>query len=240
MSKPTVFICYSHNDEQEKDYLLTHLKSLEREGIISTWSDDLLTPGEDIEQGIDEAIEKADVAILLITANFLASEYLVNKQLPKLKLLQEEGELIVYSIIVKACAWKNINWLQKMKIRPKNKRPIWSDGGLHADEDLAAIADEIASILKQEKEKIDSEAFSLSDYHEPTGSLFSLRNFKLLDPMIYPFEKKVFPHIKAYLQYLAYQNRFFDVKGLSTQNIYTLELEEVFVDLQIYHNQFTR
>ena len=63
-----------------------------------------------------------------------------------LKHRQQEG-LIVFPIIAKPCAWKTVDWLKRMQVRPRNQRPVWSDGGSHVDEDLTAIAEEVAAVV---------------------------------------------------------------------------------------------
>ena len=73
---PTVFISYSRKDEAEKDALLTHLGILHHTGLIDLWSDDRISAGADWKEEISHAMERASVAILFITANFLNSEFL--------------------------------------------------------------------------------------------------------------------------------------------------------------------
>ncbi len=60
----------------------------------------------------------------------------------------EQGELTILPMIARACVWKNIDWLQKMNVTPKDGQPVWSDGGSHIDEDLADIAEKIASLIE--------------------------------------------------------------------------------------------
>ncbi len=148
MTKPVVFISYSHQDEQEKETLLSHLGVLKRAGLIDLWSDDRIGAGKDWQQEIDQAMAQAHVAILLISANFLNSDFILRREVPVL-LNRRQGEgLTVFPIIAKACAWRSVGWLAKMNVKPKNGRPVWGDGGSHVDEDLAAIAEEVTTIVK--------------------------------------------------------------------------------------------
>src|SRR6185312_1678306 len=129
--------------------LLSHLRVLQLPGLIELWSDDRIAAGGTWEEDINRAIGQAKLAILLITADFLTSDFIVRKEVPRLlKLRQSEG-LIVFPVIAKACAWKNIPWLRKMNVKPHNGHPIWSDGGSHVEEDLATIANEVASMLQK-------------------------------------------------------------------------------------------
>ena len=81
MTPATVFLSYSHKDEKEKDALLSHLRVLEHAGLsIDLWSDDRIGAGEDWEREITEAMERASVAILLISHNFLTSDFILKKE----------------------------------------------------------------------------------------------------------------------------------------------------------------
>ena len=83
MSRPAVFVSYSHKDEAEKEQLVSHLKVLERAGVIELWVDDRIAGGADWAGEIKLAIDQASVAILLISANFLSSDYCYNIELAK-------------------------------------------------------------------------------------------------------------------------------------------------------------
>jgi len=145
---PTVFVSYSHKDEKEKDKLLSHLGVLRGAGLIDIWSDDQIIGGNDWETDINEAISKSQLAILLISDNFLNSNFILGKEVPSLLQRRKSEGVTVFPVIAKACAWRQVTWLAKMNVRPKNGRPVWSDNGTHVDEDLATIAEEIATIIK--------------------------------------------------------------------------------------------
>ena len=149
MSQPTVFISYSHQDEPEKNALLSHLGVLQAANLIDLWSDDRIRAGADWQQEISQAMAQAQVAILLISANFLSSNFILNTEVATLLRHRERQGLLVFPIIAKPCAWSRVGWLTEMNIRPKHGRPVWSDVGSHADEDLAAIAEEVADIFEQ-------------------------------------------------------------------------------------------
>jgi hypothetical protein len=156
MTQPTIFVSYSHKDETEKDKLLVHLGVLQRAGLINLWSDDQIGAGAAWEPEITAAMAQARVAILLITANFLNSDFILRQEVPSfLKRRKDEG-LTIFPVIATACAWRMVDWLAAMNVRPKNGRPVWSDGGSHVDEDLAVIAVEVATIIK----KVDESAHS--------------------------------------------------------------------------------
>jgi TIR domain-containing protein/conflict system STAND superfamily ATPase len=144
---PTVFISYSRRDEVEKDKLLSHLGVLRKAGLIEVWSDDQIKAGVDWQNDINQTIARATVAILLISADFLNSEFILGTELPVLLKRREDAGLIIFPIIAKDCAWDKVAWLANMNVRPKGGKPIWDDAGNHVDKDLAGITREISVML---------------------------------------------------------------------------------------------
>ena len=79
MTKPTVFISYSHKDEQWKDRLVTQLGVLQQQGYLDVWDDRRIEAGTDWFKEIEDAIHVASVAILMISANFLHSNFILER-----------------------------------------------------------------------------------------------------------------------------------------------------------------
>ena len=148
MTIPTIFISYSHKDEEWKDRLVTHLGVLQHEGILETWDDRRIGGSEDWYQKIEQAINTASVAILMISANFLTSNFILKEEIPKLFERREKEGLRIFPIIVKPCAWQQVKWLPRIQARPKDGRPLSGGNAHQIDTDLAAITEEIAAILK--------------------------------------------------------------------------------------------
>ena len=148
-----VFVSYSHKDEAEKEALLTHLRVLQGgEENVEMWSDEEIGGGEAWEAAIEKAISRAKVAILLVTANFLSSDFILKKEVPALLKRRERDGVTVLPVIAKACAWKKIPWLAEMNVRPKNGRAVWGAAKNQPDDVLAAITEEIASIVGDGRE----------------------------------------------------------------------------------------
>jgi hypothetical protein len=145
---PTVFICYSHKDEKEKDQLVTHLGALKKLDLIDIWDDRQITPGTVWEQEVLQAITRSTVALLLVSANFLNSEVINNLEIPQfLERHAKDETFMMYPIIIKPCSWKAVPWLQRLEVRPKGGKAMWSKE-TEVEEELAKIADEVIEVIK--------------------------------------------------------------------------------------------
>lgn len=143
-----MFVSYSHKDEAEKDKLLLQLGVLPA-GLIDIWSDDRLGPGVNWKQEIIKSVNQAKVAILLITDNFLNSKFILETEVKTLLERREKEGIHVFPVIARACAWRKVKWLSEMNVRPKYGTPVWREGGIHVDDDLAVIAEEVADIIEK-------------------------------------------------------------------------------------------
>ena len=83
-TRTKVFISYSHADKEWLDRLRRHLKPLVREGNLDCWDDTHIRPGDDWKQEIQNALDTAQVAVLLISADFFASDFIDEAELPPL------------------------------------------------------------------------------------------------------------------------------------------------------------
>ncbi len=149
MTKPTVFISYSHKDEKWKDRLVTHLGVLKKEGLLDMWDDRRIGAGEDWHQEIKKAMASARVAVLLVSADFLTSNFILGEEVPNLLERREKEGIHIFPIILRPCAWKYVKWLARMNLRPKDGKPITSGDENQIETELAAIADEIADIVER-------------------------------------------------------------------------------------------
>ncbi len=95
-----VFISYSHQDTKWLKRLRVHLRPLERENNIDVWDDTKIIPGSKWKNEIRKAIGSAKVVVLLISADFLASDFTATDELPPLlKAAEEDGAVILPFIL---------------------------------------------------------------------------------------------------------------------------------------------
>ena len=99
MATPTtrtrVFVSYSHKDRKWLERLKVHIKPLIREGAITLWDDNQIAIGADWRSVIAAELSSARVAILLISADFMASDFIGNEELPALLRVAEEGGALI-------------------------------------------------------------------------------------------------------------------------------------------------
>lgn len=152
MTSPSVFISYSHKDEEWKNRLETHLRVLEMQEIFNVWEDRQIEAGDDWYPEIENAINNATIAILMISANFLSSKFIVGEEVPKLLERREKEGIRVIPVIVKPCTWTRVSWLSKIQARPKDGRALSAGSEYQIDADLSALAEEVARIIDKSRE----------------------------------------------------------------------------------------
>jgi hypothetical protein len=97
----TVFISYSHVDEDYFQRILVHLRPLEMAKLIDPWSDKKIRAGDRWREEIRAALDKAVAAVLLISADFLASDFITTDELPPLLDAAEKRGTRIIPVIVK-------------------------------------------------------------------------------------------------------------------------------------------
>src|SRR5215212_5361993 len=117
--KPTVFISYSHKDEKQwKDRLTKQLGVLRAQGLINIWDDRQIAAGADWHNNIQDAMKVASIAVILISANSLTSDYILNEEVPPLIERSAKGGVRIFPLVVEPCAWQAVKWLRAMNLRP--------------------------------------------------------------------------------------------------------------------------
>lgn len=122
---PSVFFSYSHVDETLRDQLETQLALLKRQGVIETWHDRRIGVGQDIDQVIDEHIKSDEIILLLVSADFLASDYCYDVEMTRAMERHCAGEAVVIPVILRACDWHGAPF-GKLNATPLDGKPVTS------------------------------------------------------------------------------------------------------------------
>lgn len=119
-----VFISYAHQDETFKDELATALSPLQRRRVIHAWQDRQIEPGDEWRTAIETAINECDLAVLLISPDFLASRFIQEAELPSLLQRREKRGLRILPIVVRPCLWDREPVLHGLQALPGRGKTI--------------------------------------------------------------------------------------------------------------------
>jgi internalin A len=144
-----LFYSYSHKDEEHQAELEIHLTLLKRKGLLETWNDREITPGQEWAGEIDKALERADIILLLISSDFIASNYCYEIEMKRALERHETKEARVIPIIVRDVNWE-IPPLKKLKALPKDGKfikdnPAWSS----KDTAWRNVSDGVEAVIKE-------------------------------------------------------------------------------------------
>jgi cellulose synthase operon protein C len=122
-----LFISYSHKDERHLKRLTTHLANLRREGLIVDWHDHQILAGDEWRKAIEDRLETADCVLLLISPDYLESEYCYNIEMERALDRYQEGLNLVIPVIVRPADWRHTR-LSDLQVLPKDGKPVveWS------------------------------------------------------------------------------------------------------------------
>lgn len=118
-----VFISYAHKDEPLRNELQVHLAMLKREGLIEIWHDRQLIPGDRLDWSIDKHLNQADVILLLISPDFLASDYCYKIEKARALERAARGVSRLISVILRPCRWDKTD-LANYVVTPTDGKPI--------------------------------------------------------------------------------------------------------------------
>jgi hypothetical protein len=141
-----LFYSYSHKDAELRDRLGTHLAPLKHQQKISEWHDRKIEPGANWDTEISSQLESAHLILLLVSADFLASEYCFGVEVEKAMSRLKHGEVKVAPILLKPCLWEESRF-SEFQIIPRDARPItlWPS----VDEAFKNVAGEIRKIVSE-------------------------------------------------------------------------------------------
>lgn len=141
----TLFYSYAHADEDLRRELEKHLAALRRGGLIAEWHDRMIDAGDDWKGEIDRNLTTADIVLLLVSADFIASDYCWGEEMTKALERHDRGEAQVVPVILRHCRWQSTP-LARLQAVPKNARPItaWSDRDEALDDVVTAIERSVA------------------------------------------------------------------------------------------------
>lgn len=161
----TLFFSYSHVDENLRDQLEIHLWGLRRQGLIDSWHDRRILAGDEFGAAIDGHIDTADVILLLISPDFIASDYCYEREMRRALDRHQRGDARLIPVILRPCDWHDLPF-GKLLATPKDGRPITKWPNL--DEAFQDVVSAIKGALKPLAQSAKPATPSVSDIRRTT------------------------------------------------------------------------
>lgn len=146
-----VFVSYSHEDEEWLRRLQIHLRPLAREHPIEVWDDTRIRPTERWREEIEEALQSALVAVLLISADFLASEFIATNELPALLRAAQERGTRILPVIISPSRFTRIEALSQFQAVNDPSQPLVNVSRGEQELIFVKVAESIESVIEAGK-----------------------------------------------------------------------------------------
>lgn len=207
-----IFISYSHRDDALRAELDKHLALLRREGAIELWSDHRILPGSEFDKEISKALEEAEIILLLVSADFLASDYCFGIEMRRALQRHDAREAVVVPIILRACDWQHSPF-KHLNALPSGGREIakWASPddafldvvhGLRKLLSARKVPDEAPLLTSKSAAATSTGVHSASRFARPTTSRSS--NLALpsefSDEAKQEFAEETFAYVKEYFR----------------------------------------
>jgi len=165
MSATKLFISYSHDDEVWKEKLLDGLRVLERKNSVALWDANELTPGSEWSKQIENALQQSDIAVLLVSPSFLASDFIVKRELPALLERRQKEGLAIVPVLVRPSLWSAVPEIAELQFANDTSKPLSSVSEEERDKAMTSITQLIADLSEALAERsstggVSSEGFS--------------------------------------------------------------------------------
>lgn len=153
---PKLFFSYSHVDEALRNQLEVHLSALKRQGLIGTWHDRRITAGTPVGDAIDRNLNASQVILLLVSSDFIASDYCYECEMARAMERHERGDARVIPVILRPCDWHDLPF-GKLLAAPRDGKPITTWPNI--DEAFLDVERAIKGAVKElgEKHKLAAE-----------------------------------------------------------------------------------
>jgi hypothetical protein len=147
--KLKIFISYAHEDEAMKNDLDKHLISLKRSDKIDVWQDRMLMAGTEWDSTIKKELEEADIILLLISVDFISSQYIWDKELKTALQKHENGTARIIPVILRECDWQDMPFAKLQALptgaEPVSRFPDKDQAYTNIAKEIARVADFLAS-----------------------------------------------------------------------------------------------
>lgn len=162
-----IFCCYARKDQPLLKELNSHLMSLHRQGLIILWADTEIDAGMEWEEEINKHLNTADIILLLVSSDFIASEYCYSKEMLQAMERHNAGEVQIIPVILRPVLWEQTPF-GKLQALPTGAKPVIGSTWHNQDEALLNVANGIQKVvlkfLQREKEQEEPPIIDLDTY----------------------------------------------------------------------------
>src|SRR5947209_12052879 len=140
-----IFICYAREDEELLKKLKAHLKPLQRQGLIDVWHDRDISAGTEWEHEINRHLNEAEIILLMVSPNFMDSDYCYGIEMKRAIERHERGEAQVIPIILRHVYWQ-VDPISKLQALPRDAIPVISSRWHTQDEAFFDVTEGIQKV----------------------------------------------------------------------------------------------
>jgi TIR domain len=144
----TIFFCYARKDEALLIELKHHLRSLQWDGLIEIWYDRDISAGTEWEKEISTYLNTAQIVLLLVSPDFMNSDYCCSVEMKRAVERHEQKEARVIPVILEHVFWQ-IDPLNKLQALPTDAKPVMSRSWHNMNEALFNITEGIRKVVKE-------------------------------------------------------------------------------------------
>ena len=149
VSRKELFISYSHMDRAFLEQFWTHLSPLEEDYGLQRWDDSRIQPGDIWLKEIEQALERAQVALLLVSPDFLASDFIRRKELPALFEAAEKDGLTILWLPIRPCSWKRHRQIEQYQSVGSLDPTLAEMDEVKRDREMVKITDRIHELFER-------------------------------------------------------------------------------------------
>jgi hypothetical protein len=188
-----IFFCYAHEDEALLKKLKTHLRPLQRQGLIDVWYDRDISAGTEWEREIKQHLNEAKIILLLVSPDFMDSDYCYGVEMQRALERHRRGEARVIPVIVRHVYWQGI--LGTLQALPTDAKPVrsWAD----VDEAFYNVAEGIRTVVEQISIKLTAQAVEEQHAQISASSAETPAQIQVAEPMPPVVEEPTLPALNA-------------------------------------------
>src|SRR5436190_10191250 len=163
-----IFFCYAHEDEPQLNKLKSHLRPLQRIGLIDVWYDRDISAGKKWEEEIVTHLNEANIILLLVSPDFMDSDYCYGIEMQRALERDERGEAHVIPIILRPVYWQGA--LGNLQALPTDAKPIMSSSWQYQDEAFFNVVQALRKVIQEITIQLLARKISLLGYETDGGT----------------------------------------------------------------------